>query len=180
MNTTAQPTGVEILFNETQTITPAPAANLTTAGGTFTTMILNGTFQTPRWKAYVGNVTGRLTLDDSSNRTIYDWDLITISGQVYVTRTDTINWGSISCATESSISNEQTNLNIQSTSADSINNTFNTSTHRSFYVGTTLITQSTCRAIATYIEDEKQTPTIEATFQEILLQDSSNNLYSQQ
>ena len=172
----AQPAGIDITFNETEFITPDPAAELTTAGGTFTTLVLNGTFQTPRWKAYVGNVSGRLTLDDATSRTIYDWDLVTVSGQVYVTRHEEIDWSTISCANEQSILDEQTVLNIASDSVDSINRTFNDTIHRSFFVGTTQIAQSSCRAIATYVEDSKQPPSVDATFQEILLQDNDNNL----
>lgn len=172
----AQPSGTEITFNETETIAPLPASNLTTAGGSFTTMVLSGTFQTPRWKAYVGNVTGRLALRDSVSRTIYDWDLVSVSGQIYVTRNNSVDWSTISCASQQSILDEETFLNIQSTSADSINRTFNGTIHKSFFVGTTQILESNCRSIATYVEDEKQTPSVDATFQEILLQDTNANL----
>ena len=172
----AQPTGVDIVLNETETITPDPAAELTTAGGTFTTLVLNGTFQTPRWKAYVGNVSGRLALADSVSRTIYDWDLATVSGQVYVSRHEEIDWSTIGCADTQSILDEQSFLSIDTNSVDSIINTFNETIHRSFFVGTTQISQSSCRAIATYVEDSQQPPSIEATFQEILLEDNSNRL----
>jgi len=174
--TIAQPAGIEIIFNQTDVISPAPAANIITAGGTFTTMVLGGTFQTPRWKAYVGNVTGNLVLADSNNRTIYDWELTIVSGQIYVTRTENINWGNIMCATEQTILNEQNFLNISETAADSINRTFNDTIHRGFFVGTTQIMESSCRAIATFVENIKQPPSVNATFQEILLQDSNNNI----
>ncbi len=172
----AQPAGVDISLNETETITPEPAAELTTAGGTFTTLVLNGTFQTPRWKAYVGNVSGRLALQDASSQSIYDWDLVTVSGQVYVTRHEDIDWASIDCASEQSILSEQLNLNIDDESADSINRTFNETIHRSFFVGTTQIVESSCRAIATYVDDARQEPSVESSFQEILLEDGSSNL----
>jgi hypothetical protein len=176
INVQAQPTGAEIIFNQTDIIDPVPASNLTTAGGSFTTMVLSGVFQTPRWKAYVGNVTGRIALRDSDSRTIYDWDLVSVSGQIYVTRNDTIDWSTMSCASEQTILDEQTFLNIQSTSSDSINRTFNDTIHKSFFVGTTQIAQSTCWAIATYVEDTRQAPSVDATFQEILLQDNNDNL----
>ena len=44
----AQPSGVEITYNATETAVQAPASSLTTAGGTFTTLILNGTYKNPR------------------------------------------------------------------------------------------------------------------------------------
>ena len=175
-NILAQPTGAEITFNQTETIAPVPASELTTEGGSFTTMVLSGVFQTPRWKAYVGNVTGRLALRDTDSRTIYDWDLVSVSGQIYVTRNNSIDWSTISCASEQTILDEQAALNIPINSADSINRTFNETIHKGFFVGTTQIQESTCRAIATYVEDEKQPASIDATFQEILLQDIGSNV----
>ena len=176
ISVSAQPTGVDITFNDTEFITPDPAAELTTAGGTFTTLVLNGTFQTPRWKAYVGNVSGRLALADSLSRTIYDWELAIVSGQVYVSRHEEIDWSTISCAVEQSILDEQGALNIQASAVDSINRTFNETIHRGFFVGTRQISNSTCKSIATYVEDSKQAPNEDANFQEILLEDNDNKL----
>ncbi len=172
----AQPTGVDIDFNDTDIPVLDPASEITTPGGSFTTLVLSGTFQTPRWKAYVGNITGGVTLTDTGGSTIYDWTLDTISGQVYVSRNNSVDWGSIGCVSEQGIAAEQSFLNISDSSADSINRTFNNSIHRGFFVGTTFIANSTCRAIATYVDDTPQAPSEEATFQEILLEDSSGNL----
>lgn len=172
----AQPSGATITFNETVIPDAAPAASITTAGGSFTTLVLNGTFQNQKWKAYVGNVTGILSLDDSSSNTIYDWELVTIAGEVYVSRTNSIDWGTIGCAAESTINAEQSFLSMNSTSIDNINNTFNNTVHKSFYVGTTPISNSTCRSIATYVGDAKQTISENAKFQEVLLDDSSGSL----
>jgi hypothetical protein len=172
----AEPNGAAIQNNVTVTNTPQAAASITTAGGTFTTLLLNATTQTLRWKAYVGNVTGTITLDDALNLTIYDWTPITISGEVYASRNSSIDWSSISCANNSTVISEETQLNLTTTKADSINQTFNRTIHRGFYVGTTLVANSTCRAIATYVNNARQTVTEAATFQEILLRDSSNRL----
>jgi len=174
----AGPTGVSITSNTTQTVAETAASSLTTAGGTFTTMVLNGTFQNLRWKAYVGNVTGILTLDDSNGYTIYNWNLTSIAGEVYVSRNSTISWSSITCASGSRLSAEQQFLSMNDTSVDSINKTFNTTTHKSFYVGTTQIANSTCRNIATYINDTKQSVSETSKFQEVLLSDSVNMVYA--
>lgn len=172
----SQPTGVNILFNETETASPAAAAELTTAGGSFTTLVLEGTFQNPRWKAYVGNVTGSLSLADGSGNAIYDWELAAISGEVYVSRNDSVVWSSIACADTTTIGDEETFLNMGSTSLDNIANTFNETIHRSFFVGTTFIAESTCRSIATYVNNAQQTVTTSSLFQEVLLEDSNSNL----
>lgn len=170
-----QPTGATIVYNTTDQIAAVPASSLATAGGSFTTLVLNGTFQTQKWKAYVGNVTGILSLDDATQNTIYDWSLVTISGEVYVTRNDSVDWSTIGCAQDSTIATEQTFLNINANSVDSINNTFNESVHQEFYVGTTQILASNCKAIATYINDSKQVSDENANFQEVLLEDVDGN-----
>jgi hypothetical protein len=174
---TAEPGGLQVIQNSTETATPRSAANITTAGGTFTTLLLNATTQTPRWKAYVGNVTGSFKLDDANNFTIYDWNITTIAGEVYASRNTTIVWSSIRCAVNSTLIVEQNALNISTTKEDSINRTFNNTVHRGFYVGTRFIGNSTCRAIATYVNSTRQAAAENATFQEILLDDTQSFVY---
>ena len=173
----AEPSGAEILSNSTETPTPAAAGTVTTAGGSFTTLLLNATTQSMRWKAYVGNVTGSFQLRDGSNYTIYDWNVATIAGEVYASRNSSIDWSQIRCANNTILQNEQNSLNITTTKEDSINRTFNTTVHRSFYVGTELIANSTCRSIATYVNSTRQAASESATFQEILLDDTQRLVY---
>ncbi len=173
----AAPTGATIVSNVTETVSPAAAASSTTVGGSFTTLVLNATTQTPRWKAYVGNVSGSVLLRNAANWSIYSWGTATPSGEVYVSRVSSIDWSSLSCADSSAISAEESVLNHTSSQVDSINNTFNASVHRSFYVGTTQISASTCPAIALYVNGTSQESLGEnADFQEVLLKDSSNAL----
>jgi len=172
----ATPTGLNISYNVTDTIEPSEAASLTTAGGSFTTMILNGTFQTERWKAYVGNISGSLTLEDSNSKSIYDWDLAIITGEIYVSRESQINWSTINCSEPNEITAEESVLNINSSLSDSINNTFNTTTHKSFYVGTVKISNGSCRAISTYVNDSAQEVSESSFFQEVLLSDIDGNI----
>lgn len=172
----ALPTGGEIISNTTETVSPASAGSSTTAGGSFTTLVLNATTQTPRWKAYVGNVTGRFALRSAQNSTIYDWQGAYTNGEVYASRSESVSWTSISCVQNSSIASEETALNMTDVSVDSINNTFNKTMHKAFYVGTTRISNSTCRAIATYVNNASQPASESADFQEVLLQDASQSL----
>lgn len=178
LNVLGQPSGVNIISNITEQPNETPASSLTTAGGTFTTLILNGTFQNPRWKAYVGNISGMMTLDNAAGYSIYDWNLTTINGEVYVSRNSSISWSTIGCSTPARISAEQTFLNHQYSSVDNINNTFNRTVHKGFYVATTSIGNSTCRSIATYVNDSRQTESENAAFQEILLTDTNNIVYA--
>jgi hypothetical protein len=141
--------------------------------GTITTVILSANQQDYKWKAYIGNVSGKVALDDANGKSIYDWNLGTTGGgEVYVSRFSTINWASIACVDQTSVDAEQTGLGIIFTARDSINATFNETTHRAFSVGTVGV--SGCRSTATYINDNPQVMSSSAYFQEILLRDTIN------
>jgi hypothetical protein len=174
----AAPQGATITYNNTENATTRPADSHTAAGGSFTTLLLNVTSQTSKWKAYLGNVTGKLTLDNSNNKTIYDWALTVVQGEVYVSRNNSITFSSLACANRGNITAEDTYMNINSSSDDSINKTFNQSIHRFFVIGGTgTISNSTCPAIATYVNDSSQPATENATFQEILMSDGRSPVF---
>jgi hypothetical protein len=173
----SDPMGFSIISNDTETAPTTPAASLATAGGTFTTMVLNGSFQTQKWKAYVGNVTGAFSLSDSSNNTIYDWTFSTVNGEVYVSRNNSVTWADIRCANTTDREQEDVALNMLNTSVANINNTFNDSVHRAFNVGTVSIPASNCSAIATFINNTRQAPAEDADFQEVLLHDDNSLIY---
>lgn len=174
----ANPSGALVTYVSNSTAGIGNAGNRNDARGTITTIILNATQQDNYWKAYVGNVTGALTLDDASGYTIYNWDMagVTITGQVYVTRSPSTTFTNVACANTTVISTEETFNNMTDSSADSINRTFNYTSHSSFYVGSIPIASSSCRSTATFINDTPQTVNESAKFQEILLQDGSSNL----
>ncbi|MFH1916370.1 MAG: hypothetical protein ABIJ21_03840 [Nanoarchaeota archaeon] len=174
----ALPSGVDFIYNQTLNYTPQSAAELTTAGGSFTTMSLNITAQSLRWKAYVGNVTGIMTLNDAVNNTIYDWTPSIVTGEIFASRAGTLNWALTECADAADMSGEMTAINMNADSADSLNNTFNASFHKAFYVGTVSIPQNDCFAIATYVNDTRQAAGPTALFQEILLTDTSSLFYA--
>ena len=174
----AAPQGASITNNYTENAATRPADSHTAAGGSFTTLLLNVSSQTSKWKAYLGNVTGKLTLDNSNNKTIYDWALSVIQGEVYVSRNNSIIFSSLACANRGNITAEDTYMNINSSSDDSINKTFNQSIHRSFVIGGTgTISNSTCPAIATYVNDTSQPASENATFQEIFMSDGKNPVF---
>ncbi|NOZ80366.1 MAG: hypothetical protein GXP63_01725 [DPANN group archaeon] len=171
----SQPAGPNIISQTTETATPNAALNITTAGGTITTMVLNGTTQNPHWKAYVGNVTGRLVLQDGANYSIYNWQLTNPSGEVYASRNNTVNWTSIRCANSTQIATEETNMNHTASAVDSIANTFTDSTHQEFWTGGTQFTANECGfTTATYVNNTNQSE----LFQEIALYDGSSIVYA--
>lgn len=170
----ADPAGAVISGNTTETAPVAAPGMRNDSRSTITTMLLNSLQQDQHWKAYVGNVTGSLSLDDASNATIYDWDLTTISGQVYATRYNNITWTSVSCASAADIISESSFNNMTASKPDRINATFNWTVHKTFQVGTTTLTNSTCKSTVTYVNDSRRTPNESSTFQEILIKDTNS------
>ncbi|MFH0978186.1 MAG: hypothetical protein V1837_02680 [Candidatus Woesearchaeota archaeon] len=170
--------GPEQIKNLSTVTAPVKSAyKLNTTGGTFTTLLINITSQTYRWKAYAGNITGKLSLDDNLNSTIYDWSIATVAGEVYATRSSTtITWQNIICANISTARAEEQALNISSSNDDSINRTFIKSAlaHKEFYTATKKFASGSCPAIATYVNNTAQS----GNFQEVLLYDSARIVYA--
>lgn len=167
----ATPIGPTVTYNSSETATPASAAIINTSGGSITTMVLNATTQNLRWKAYVGNVSGKLTLDDANNFTIFDWPLGAVAGEIYATRSpDTVSWGNINCSNSTHIRNEELALN-HTNSNDNISSTFSIKSHNPFYIGNSLIAQNSCFSIHTYVNDTSQS----SNFEEVLLYDGTNS-----
>jgi hypothetical protein len=140
------------------------------ARGTITLVVMNVTQQTSYWKAYVGNVSGKITLDDEYNFTIYDWKLAVAGGQVYATRkATTVGWTNVRCANKTMVENEQALINHTAIRTDSLNKTFGKHNHVQFYVGGLQFKTSSCNYTAhTYVSDAPQS----SSFTEVLLYDS--------
>jgi hypothetical protein len=145
--------------------------------GTITTMIINTTQQDQRWKAYIGNVSGSLSLRDANNVSIYAWALATMSGQVYASRYGNLSWTSISCAPAGLIINESNYFGMANSNPDRINATFYDSTHKSYQIGgNTINTADRCNSTATYVNGTAQTLTTASPYQELLIRDGNGYL----
>ena len=173
----AQPTGTTIEFNETDSPGVTPPDSRTDDGGTITTMVVDALQQNPRWKAYVGNITGSLTLDDSNENTIFSWalDPSAITGEVYASRNSSVSWVDIQCAAVGTITAEESFLGMSGTTVDSLSNTFNETTHPALSVGTSNIAVDTCSSTSTFVDSARQSQG-SADFPLILLEDPSENL----
>lgn len=173
----AAPTGASIQSATTAGVPNPQGGNRTDARGTITTVVLSALQQDQNWKAYVGNITGKLSLDDAVGNTIYDWPLsLAKLGEVYLTRSTAPVFTAVSCANDANITAEETFNNMSTIQSDNINATFNSSSHGSFFVGTTSIGAGTCKATALYVNDTTQVMNGGQLWQEVLLQDSSSNL----
>jgi len=144
----AQPEGPSTLseFQSTRRTARNPETKEAEAGN-ITELIIRGETVTQTWHGFVGNVTGTITLDDSSNNTLYNWSLGDPEGEVYATYLHTINWttGAVKCwnwslATGSYLQlgelegwandgqvpggTNYTNLSLKSDDVDGVNETF--------------------------------------------------------
>lgn len=165
------------ISNETSAAAGIGAPRAGDPGGYIVTITLNGTQQNFKWKAYVGNVTGQLVLEDASQYSIYEWDMgLNSTGNVLVSRNDTVNWNDINCTNQTEKENEDSTMNLDSSTPNSINKTFNETIHKSFVLSGDTYFNSTCYSIATYINDSAQNFTENSSFQEILMSDNNSNL----
>ncbi len=178
----ADPVGPTISYKGNTTMNDSSAATMNytgtgnIAGGYIYTANLNSNQKNPRWKAYVGNVTGTLVLQDAEGYSIYDWSIATaLTGEVYATRSSTtISWSTIACATNSNVSNEMVALNHTNLN-DNISTTFAESDNDQFVVGTTTIGQNTCNTTNLYVNGSA--PTADE-WEEVLLHDGDNMVYT--
>ena len=175
----SQPTGTDITFNETDFGPTIGPSNRTDDGGTITTLVLDALQQTNRWKAYIGNVTGSLTLDDSGGNTIFSWalDLGDLTGEVYSSRSDSISWADVRCADSTLVSAEESFLSMDPTAVYTIDNTFNETTHPQLTIGAEIITTNTCPSTSTYVNNNPQAIG-SADFPLILLDDETDLVYT--
>jgi hypothetical protein len=174
----ALPVGITISSNTTENGSTLSPGQSSAEGGTITTLLVNVSAQTTSWKGYVGNVTGRIALKDSSNYSLYDWVLSSVAGEVYASRSSTIVWQNVNCSNSSLLTSEDAFLGMPLANIDTINKTFNGTIHKTFVVGSRSITNSTCPSIALNINNTAQSPSEQASFQEIALYDGSSNVYS--
>jgi hypothetical protein len=162
------PRNVTLITNETES--PSPAYELNISGGYIATINITAVVQNVRWKAFVGNLTGKFTLDDSSGSTIYDWTIATPTGRVYATRnSSTISWTGVNCSTNATLELENYRMNHTNPN-DNLTITFRSRTHPSFFVGTTPIAANSCPTLNTYVNNASQS----SYFYEEALVDSGN------
>ncbi len=174
--TKAAPVSVGVSSNSTDT-GPSFSYSRDDDGGTITTINYNVTQQSETWKGYVGNITGTLALRDSANYSIYQWDLGTITGEVYASRASSVTWANINCSNDTILATEYGAINMADSDIDSINKTFNETTHPAVTVGALTIIANSCNTTSTYVNNTRQ-GIAAAYFKEVLLDDDSNIIYS--
>lgn len=175
----AVPSGPTITYisNSTSPSSGIGSERSSDEGGTITILTLNTTQQNYGWKAYVGNVSGKLSLDDVNNWTIYDWSTSITTGEVYVSRNQTVDWFSVNCTNYTEKLAEDTFFSNNQQAEDSINVTFASTIHKPFIVAGRPIQNSSCYSTATYVNDTAQILNeTTSMFQELLLSDDDGNM----
>lgn len=165
------PQSINLISNETNS-NPAQLVNI--SGGKIATLNLTVSSQSLKWKALVGQISGQFKLGDSSGSTIFNWSISNFSGEVYATRnSSTLDWSSVTCATNSSLETENIYLNHTNPS-DNLTATFSNKNHPLFYVAGNQIAENSCQSLNTYVSNQSQS----SSFFEIALQENSNIIYS--
>ncbi len=147
------------------------ATNVSAQGGYVTPLDINGMSITQSWQGYYGNISGNIILADANNKSLYEWGNGTsINGEIYASRSDTIDWSSIDCATPVHVAAEELYLDQASSDGDSVTNTFNGTAHTAFLVGGR--TMDYCPSTYTFVDGAVQT----TDFEMILLADVNDEI----
>ena len=148
--------------------------NVSAQAGNVTELVINATTSTQTWQGYYGNVIGSIILANSNNKSMIDWDITGVAGQVYASRSPTISdWTSIGCTSGAQIDSEDVYLNATG-KADGVNQTFSNSTaHSEFYVGTKKIDAGGCYAL-----NLRNNTAESSDWQEVLLSTAEGIVYT--
>jgi hypothetical protein len=168
------PTDLNQISSTKGDLSTLPAQSANAQGGNVTEINIEALTVTRTWQGYYGNVTGQITLQDGSNNTFYNWSVATPSGEVYATRTSTISWTSVNCTNAGNRTLEETYLNHTAAEDDSVTNTFNSTTHAAFAVGSNTILANTCYTTYGYVNNETQS----TDFVMLLLNSGANIIYT--
>ncbi|MGV8087054.1 MAG: hypothetical protein ACP5N1_05485 [Candidatus Woesearchaeota archaeon] len=147
----------------------AAASNITELS--FDTQVVTNT-----WQGYYGKLTGNIQLTDANASVMYNWELVSPTGEVYATRSPSVEWSNIRCANISELMQEDILLGVPSNASDSVVNTFNNNSNfDEFFTGFNKINISqNCYAI--HLNDE--TGAQSTDYAEVLLSDSSLIVYT--
>jgi len=166
------PDSLNVTLNETWG-GPNTGSNVNVSGGLISKLNVSTIVQNPHWKAFVGWVDGRFTLDDSSDSSIYDWSISSIGGQVYATRVSgAVDWGNIECASDAEIIAED--VAMDHVGEDNISSTFNGTNAGTYVVSGVPIGATDCFAVNSYVNNASQS----SSFEEIILYDSANIVFA--
>jgi hypothetical protein len=150
--------------------------------GNVTELKMNGTTITKTWQGYFGNVSGRISLADGNNNSLYDWLDANPKGQIYASNGSSVSWANVFCynmdpsapGNTGNLTTFESYLGVPAAEYDGINETFNTKAHSSFVIGARTIVQNSCWVVKTYVNGAPQTSTTD--FIELAMYDNVTNI----
>jgi hypothetical protein len=157
----SQPTSIIVDSNSTNSYPNGTVLNYTRGYIYFLT--INESQLTQKWVGYVGNINGEFALQDADADALYDWDIATITGELYATKEGPLGaapnydlsnrfaggvpvWSNLTCANSTQLSTEEVLYNHTSTDEDSYSSTFKTTgfTNPGFYAGENEVADNDC------------------------------------
>lgn len=151
----SKPTSMLYSHNRTSNYSMGDARNL--ARGYIHVINITESQPTIKWSGIVGNIYGEYALLDEDNNKLYDWTIITTTGEVYATKEGPSGrgaifgggmpqWENITCASHTMIKNETFYFNHSGDDEDILNKTFVQSfSLTSFFAGQTPVNDSAVR-----------------------------------
>jgi hypothetical protein len=141
------------VVNSSRHIGSSGAVTVQAEAGNVTSLRIINERATEAWQGYFGNVSGNITLEDSSDNLFFSWQLANPTGEVYASNSSTTpSWASVYCinvsqngsvltrpdGSVSSINGSQIELSygINATDLDGLNETFTTFWSGTFRTGT--------------------------------------------
>ncbi len=170
----SDPNGAQVEFVKSSRGNVAEPDNSSSNAGNITELTIYGDSITQSWQGYYGDVTGVIELTDSSDNVFYNWSALSPKGEVYSTRFFDINFASIGCADEATISFEESSMGQNSSDVDSLSSTFNETNHPQFYVGHTQIISNSCNSTNIYDSSGAQSSLF---FEVVLADDALHTVY---
>jgi hypothetical protein len=179
-----EPTYPESIATESSTRFPGQAEQTIEAeAGNVTELTIYSKRSTQAWQGYYGNITGTITLDDSENNTMFNWQIADPEGEIYASNSSGVTWADIMCVDFTSNAdalNEtilETFYGIDATDLDGFSETFNETYDDStgFKVGgVTINGASGCHMAHTFVDETYQT----ASYNETILTDNVSVVFT--
>ncbi len=166
------PTNLQVSGSSSRQLPQTSTGALDAQGGNVTQVNIDALSITKTWQGYYGNITGNIHLDDGVNQSFYVWGNGTLSGEIYASRNGTIVWSTINCTNGTQRDAEESFLGVITSDGDSVTNTFNSTSHPSFYVGLQQIQSNSCLGTNLLVNGTQSS----TEFYQVLLSDNSSNL----
>lgn len=186
ITSTLTPGGAEtITIDATSRKIPANGTQIPALAGNVSQIMISGYSVTQMWQGYYGNISGGITLADSSGYQFLNWTLANPEGEIYASMNSSIDWSRIECYNISAAKTvagsgpnfqqayylnmsefEGDALGARPDDVDGVDETFATKFTGEFYVGNIRInTTDECYKVHTFIANQSQS----SNFTEVIL-----------